>query len=42
MPGQKLVVTSAEPAADEFVVKLNGGEQSISEKAAAGLFVRAA
>ena len=42
VPGRKLVVTSAEPAADEFVVKLNGGEQSISEKAAAGLFVRAA
>jgi hypothetical protein len=35
-------VTSSEPAADEFVVRLNGGNQSISERAAAGLFVRAA
>ena len=42
VPGQELELTSAEPAADEFVVTLNGGEQSISEKAAAGLFVRAA
>ena len=42
VPGTELEVTSAEPAADEFVIRLNGGNQSISERAAAGLFVRAA
>ena len=41
VPGQELEVTAAEPAADEFVVRLDGHDQSISEKAAAGLFVRA-
>jgi DtxR family transcriptional regulator, Mn-dependent transcriptional regulator len=40
VPGQELEVRTAEPAADQFTVKLNGGEQAISEKAAAGLFVR--
>jgi Mn-dependent DtxR family transcriptional regulator len=42
VPGQELEVTAAEPAADEFVVRFDDHEQSISEKAAAGLFVRAA
>ena len=41
VPGQKLVVTAAQPAADEFVVRVGKSERSISEKAAAGLFVRA-
>jgi Fe2+ transport system protein FeoA len=41
VPGQELEVTAAERAADEFVVRLDGHDQSISEKAAAGLFVRA-
>ena len=41
-PGQEIVVQTAEPAADQFTVKLNGGERAISEKAAAGLFVRRA
>jgi len=41
VPGQKLVVTAAEPAADEFVIRVGKNERSISEKAAAGLFVRA-
>jgi len=40
VPGQELEVRTSEPAADQFTVKLNGGEQAISEKAAAGLFVR--
>ena len=40
VPGQELEVRAAEPAADQFTVRLNGGEQAISEKAAAGLFVR--
>ena len=39
-PGQEIVMQTAEPAADQFTVKLNGGERAISEKAAAGLFVR--
>ncbi len=41
-PGQEIVMQPAEPAADQFTVKLNGGERAISEKAAAGLFVRPA
>ncbi len=41
VPGQELVVRTAEPAADQYTVKLDGGERAISEKAAAGLFVRA-
>jgi len=40
VPGQKLVLSRAQPAADQFTVTLNAGEQAISEKAAAGLFVR--
>jgi len=41
VPGQEIVVTAAEPAADQFTVALDGtGECAISEKAAAGLFVR--
>jgi DtxR family transcriptional regulator, Mn-dependent transcriptional regulator len=42
VPGQEIVVRSSEPAADQFTVGLNGGERAISEKAAAGLFVRPA
>jgi Mn-dependent DtxR family transcriptional regulator len=41
VPGTEIVVRSAEPAVDQFTVGLNGGERAISEKAAAGLFVRA-
>src|SRR5437773_2606955 len=40
VPGQEIVVHTSEPAADQFTVGLNGGERAISEKAAAGLFVR--
>jgi len=40
VPGTKIVVRSAEPAADQFTVGVNGGERAISEKAAAGLFVK--
>jgi len=42
VPGQELVLRAAKPAADQYTVKLDGGERSISEKAAAGLFVRSA
>ena len=40
VPGQELEMRAAEPAADQFTVRVSGGEQAISEKAAAGLFVR--
>jgi DtxR family Mn-dependent transcriptional regulator len=40
VPGTTLEVRTAEPAADQFTVGVNGGERAISEKAAAGLFVR--
>jgi Mn-dependent DtxR family transcriptional regulator len=39
-PGRELEVAAAEGA--ELTVRLNGGERSIGEKAAAGLFVRPA
>jgi DtxR family transcriptional regulator, Mn-dependent transcriptional regulator len=40
VPGTALEVRSAEPAAGQFTVKLDSGDRAISEKAAAGLFVR--
>jgi DtxR family transcriptional regulator, Mn-dependent transcriptional regulator len=40
VPGQELELRSAEPAADQFTISLGNGEQAISEKAAADLFVR--
>ena len=40
VPGTELVVQTAEPAADQFTVAVDGGERAVSEKAAAGLFVR--
>jgi Mn-dependent DtxR family transcriptional regulator len=40
VPGREIEVRTAEPAADQFIVGLDGGERSVSEKAAAGLFVR--
>jgi DtxR family Mn-dependent transcriptional regulator len=42
VPGTQLELRKAEPAAGQFTVKLNGREQAIAEKAAAGLFVRPA
>jgi DtxR family Mn-dependent transcriptional regulator len=42
VPGTKLVVESADPSADQFVVRVDSGTRAISEKAAAGLFVRLA
>ena len=41
-PGRELQLTAADPAAGSFSVKLNGREQTVAEKAAAGLFVRPA
>jgi DtxR family transcriptional regulator, Mn-dependent transcriptional regulator len=40
VPGQEIDVRTAASAADQFTVGLDGGERAISEKAAAGLFVR--
>jgi DtxR family Mn-dependent transcriptional regulator len=40
VPGTSITVRAAEPAADQFTITLNGGERGISEKAAAGLFVK--
>ena len=42
VPGQEVEVRETEPAAGQLTVRLNGGEQAIGEKAAAGLFVRRA
>jgi DtxR family transcriptional regulator, Mn-dependent transcriptional regulator len=41
-PGRKLQMRSADPAAGSFRVKLGRREETIGEKAAAGLFVRPA
>jgi DtxR family transcriptional regulator, Mn-dependent transcriptional regulator len=42
VPGQEIELREAQPAADQFTVKLDGGERAVSEKAAAGLFVKPA
>jgi DtxR family transcriptional regulator, Mn-dependent transcriptional regulator len=43
VPGTSILVRTAEPAADQFTVAIETvGERAISEKAAAGLFVRPA
>src|SRR5258706_16337597 len=40
VPGQEIELRSTEPAADQFTVSLDGGERAVSERAAAGLFVK--
>jgi DtxR family Mn-dependent transcriptional regulator len=40
VPGTRIELAAAEPAAGQFRVRLNGSEKAIGEKAAAGLFVR--
>ena len=40
VPGTKVEVREAQPAAGQFTVGLNGGERSIGERAASGLFVK--
>jgi Mn-dependent DtxR family transcriptional regulator len=42
VPGTTIRITSAQPAAGQFTVRLNGDERAIGEKAAGGLFVRPA
>ena len=37
VPGAKVEVREAQPAAGQFTVRLNGGERSIGERAASGL-----
>jgi DtxR family transcriptional regulator, Mn-dependent transcriptional regulator len=40
VPGARLELREAVPAAGQFTVTINGDERAIGEKAAAGLFVR--
>jgi DtxR family Mn-dependent transcriptional regulator len=42
VPGARVEVRDAQPAAGQFTVRLNGDERSIGEKAADGLFVKRA
>ena len=42
VPGREIEVRETQPAAGQVTVRLNGKEQAIGEKAAAGLFVRPA
>jgi len=42
VPGTKVEVGEAQPAAAQFTVRLNGGDRSIGERAASGLFVKRA
>jgi DtxR family Mn-dependent transcriptional regulator len=39
-PGRELEISARSEAAGQMTVRLNGGEQAIGDKAAAGLFVR--
>jgi DtxR family transcriptional regulator, Mn-dependent transcriptional regulator len=39
-PGRELEVSGASPAAGQMVVRINGDERAVGEKAASGLFVR--
>jgi DtxR family transcriptional regulator, Mn-dependent transcriptional regulator len=41
-PGTEIELRDAQPAAGQFTVRLNGHEQAIGERAAAGLFVKRA
>src|SRR6476659_4113605 len=40
VPGAEIEIKAAHPEAGQFTVRLDGGERAVSEKAAAGLFVR--
>jgi len=40
VPGAKVEVREAQPAAGQFTVRLNGAEQAVGDKAADGLFVK--
>jgi DtxR family Mn-dependent transcriptional regulator len=40
VPGSEIEVEATHPEAGQVTVRLNGGDRAVSEKAAAGLFVR--
>jgi DtxR family Mn-dependent transcriptional regulator len=40
IPGAKIELREAQPAAGQFTLRVKGAERAIGEKAAAGLFVR--
>ena len=42
VPGTRVSVTGAQPAAGQLTVAVNGGERTLGEKAADGVYVRAA
>src|SRR5919199_3749069 len=42
VPGTELELREAHPSAGQFTVRVDGGEKAVGEKAAAGMFVRAA
>ena len=42
MPGTRVELRAAQPAAGQLTVAVDGTERAIGEKAAAGLFVKAA
>jgi len=42
VPGQAIEMRSSEPAADQFTIALDGADRAVSERAAAGLFVKPA
>jgi len=42
VPGSKVAVVSAQPAAGQLTIALDGSERAISERAADGIYVRAA
>lgn len=42
VPGSEVAVVSAQPAAGQLTIALDGGERAISERAADGIYVRAA
>jgi len=42
VPGSKVAVVSVQPAAGQLTIALEGSERAISERAADGIYVRAA
>jgi DtxR family Mn-dependent transcriptional regulator len=42
VPGSRVEVVSAQPAAEQLVIRIDGSERPITERAADGIYVRAA
>ena len=42
VPGSKVAVVAAQPAAGQLTIAVDGAERAISERAADGIYVRAA